>query len=156
MALRLRAVREHQDAFLVTEEEELARPIEVVRERLAAPDSVTLGAWLDDELVGSLGFLRQRRAKIDHKAEIWGMYVVPERRGAGVGRTLLVEAIRRLGTWKNLRQVQLAVTAHNKGALALYEALGFRTWGVEPGAMCVDGAELDEIHMWRSIPGEPV
>jgi RimJ/RimL family protein N-acetyltransferase len=44
-----------------------------------------------------------------------------------------------------VRQVHLCVSS--PAAAVLYQRLGFRTWGVEPAAMIVDGTLVDEKHM---------
>jgi RimJ/RimL family protein N-acetyltransferase len=48
---------------------------------------------------------------------------------------------------KKLRQLNLAVSAANKGAVKLYEDLGFSVFGTEPNAAFVNGKGYDEHHM---------
>ena len=50
-----------------------------------------------------------------------------------------------------MRQVHLRVNAANSAAIALYEAVGFRSFGLERGAMLIDGELHDEIMMARSV-----
>ncbi len=51
--------------------------------------------------------------------------VVPEFRGLGLGRALMLKALRGFAE-RRLRRVYLEVTAQNRPALALYQSLGFR------------------------------
>ena len=82
--LRLRALREHPESFLSSYEAERARPETEVAARLArsaeSPDDFILGCYVDDELVGMIGFSRDDREKQRHRGFIWGMHVeaIPE------------------------------------------------------------------------------
>ena len=77
--LRLRALREHPESFLSSYEAERARPETEVAARLArsaeSPDDFILGCYVDDELVGMIGFSRDDREKQRHRGFIWGMHV---------------------------------------------------------------------------------
>ena len=146
--LRLRALKEHPEAFGSSYEKESALPLEEVAGRLRrtseSPDDFALGAYRQSEMVGMVGFFRQRNDKERHKGSIWGMYVPAEGQGKGVGRALLTQAIERARLLTGLEQVGLAVVARNKRARSLYVSLGFETYGVEPNALFVDGEYLDE------------
>jgi RimJ/RimL family protein N-acetyltransferase len=48
-------------------------------------------------------------------------------------------------------QINLGVNAAHAEAVALYEAAGFISFGVERGFMLLDGRLLDEIHMVRTV-----
>lgn len=76
--------------------------------------------------------------------------MAPEARGQSVGRALLVQALALAATVPELLQVNLSVNAGNVAAIALYESLGFQTFGREPGALRIDGVLHDELHLfWR-------
>ena len=156
--LRLRALKEHPEAFGSSYEMESALPLQVVADRLRQSseslDDFTLGAYRQSELVGMVGFFRQRNEKERHKGNIWGMYVPSEEQGKGVGRALLTQAIERARLVPGLEQVGLAVVARNKRARSLYVSLGFETYGVEPNALFVDGEYLDEELMVLSLASD--
>ena len=103
------------------------------------------------ELCGIAGVGLDDHRKAAHKAWIWGVYVPEARRGQGIGRRLVEVAIahatapapRGLGA----RQVALSASERSEAALALYASLGFETWGIEPGALCIAGEYLAEHHM---------
>ena len=110
-----------------------------------------LGAFDEADLVGISGVYRESWRKLAHKAHVWGVYVAPALRGRGVSRQLLDAAITHASRMSGVRQLILGVNAQNRAALALYEALGFVRYGLEPGFLLVDGVLYDEIHMVRFL-----
>jgi ribosomal protein S18 acetylase RimI-like enzyme len=150
--LRLRALRDHPDAFGSSFDDEAARSLSTIAERLrataAAPDDVNLGAFVDGRLVGMVGFRREDYAKVRHRGYIWGMYTAPELRRQGIGRALLLEAVAHARGLPGLEQVNLSVVTRNSAARELYLALGFKIFGLERHALKLpDGDYLDEEHM---------
>ena len=151
-SLRLDALQEAPSAFGSSYAEEKDEPLHIVAERLSpAPGRGVLGAWVDDQLVGTLGFRRKTSVKQGHQAIIWGVYVAPQQRGQGIAQAMLSEALQFAQQQRGLRQIHLGVTTSNTPALRMYEAAGFRTYGTEPAALCVDGQLLDEYLMVRLI-----
>jgi ribosomal protein S18 acetylase RimI-like enzyme len=150
-ALRLRALEEHPEAFGASLEEDSALPMETVRARLAGGGQVVVGAFDGPRLVGMLGLYREARQKLAHKAHVWGMYVAPEVRSRGLGRRLLTAIIEEGRRMPGVELLQLVVVAGNTPAQSLYRALGFQTYGVEPRAMKIGGAYVDEELMVLSL-----
>ncbi len=147
-ALRLRGLKEHPDAFTSGHDEEAAKPLAATAARLA-PDAEgrMWGAFVDGTLVGAIGLLREAREKIRHKGEVFGMYVVRERAGQGVGTALLAHLIGEAGREPGLAQLTLTVTQTNVAARKLYEKFGFRSFGIEPRAIRVGDTCFDKNHM---------
>ena len=146
-ALRLRALKEHPEAFGSSYAEGVARPDAFYAARIADaahPDDFLLGAFEDGQLVGTLGFSRLDRDKDSHKGTLWGMHVAAERTGLGIGRALLLAAIERANQQAGLIQLHLAVVSENARAIGLYRSLGFESYGREPRALNVNGRYLDE------------
>ena len=151
--LRLRGLSECPSAFASSYEEECGLSLEEIGERLSPrPGRVTLGAFEEGRLVGILGLMRERHAKLAHKAFVWGMYVAPELRNRGIGRELVKEALKHAREMPGVRQVYLGVNAINLPAVNLYKSMGFEEFGREPGFMLLDGVLYDEIHMVRILP----
>ena len=144
-ALRLGGLRESPAAFGSTWEEEVERPLEAVAERLRGEaDSVVFGAFDEDgTLLGMGGVHREGKRKTRHRAGIWGMYVVPEARGCGIGRAVLQALVDHARTMDGVDRLELGVEAGNSGARALYAAFGFVTYGVHPDAYRADGRSWD-------------
>ncbi len=125
-ALRLRALREHPDAFGQSFEEEQTQSLEQVARQLCGglPHSFTLGALVAEQLVGIVTLSRFARRKTRHKAMLGGMYVAPEARGQGVGRALVATVIARAQAMDGLEDLTLAVTVGNPAARAFTSARG--------------------------------
>jgi len=148
-ALHLQGLREHPEAFLASFEEEQGRSVEQVFEQLRAssPENFHLGAFVEGQLVGIAHFARQEGGKVKHRAYIEAMYVVPERRGLGIGRALLEQLIAYARTQPGLEELGLWVIIGNERAQALYEAAGFRTFCIEPRSIKVGERYYDGAGM---------
>jgi RimJ/RimL family protein N-acetyltransferase len=145
---RAHALKVAPEAFGEALEEHLRQPVETTASRLREGDSnFVLGAFEGARLCGTVGFYQDPRIKRRQKGWIWGMFVDEPWRGSGVGRRLLEEAISRARELPEIRQIQLSVVATQTAARRLYSSLGFKSWGVEPRALFVDGRLLDEEHM---------
>jgi ribosomal protein S18 acetylase RimI-like enzyme len=151
-ALRLRALREHPDAFTSSYAEEREQPVEGAAQRLASHPF--WGAYQHAELYGFVGLQREPRAKNRHKATVMGMYVAPEVAGQGVGRALL-DALVRHARANGLESLVLTVTAGNERAQRLYASAGFRSFGIEPDAVRVEGRSFDKNHMHLDLRSTP-
>ena len=151
-ALRLRMLKIHPDAFTSSYEEDVEKPLSWVEQRLApgpvAPDDFVLGAFdAGDQLVGSIGFNVEGRAKQRHKGFIFGMYVAPEHVARGIGRALLERCIERARRETRVEQINLTVTASNERARKLYESAGFTAFGIEERAIKVGDTYFAKAHM---------
>jgi ribosomal protein S18 acetylase RimI-like enzyme len=148
--LRLRALREHPDAFTSSYEEESVKALDWSRQRLSrrpeAPHDFVLGAEAEGKLVGMVGMFVEQRMKVRHIGEVFGMYVAPEHAGAGFGRRLVDACIARARE-AGLERLRLTVTDSNGRAKALYERAGFRAFGVEPNAVKIGAHYFDKCHM---------
>ena len=151
-SLRLQALESEPQAFAESVEEHRRTPVADFAARLQVGDSFVLGAFEDGTLVGMAGFHRYDREKRRHKGLLWGMFVRPEHRGAGAGRALVSTLLEGAVALPGLMQVQLSVAATQPGARRLYASLGFRTFGIEPAALLVNGAYIDEEHMVWTAP----
>ena len=144
-AIRLRSLRDHPEAFGSAYEDEKDIPLEQTIERLNQPtvERFMLGAFIKDELSGIVGGYRDALRKSRHRAHIGAMYVAPEARGLGVGRALMIEAIRRLSAMDGVEELVLAASVGNDVARALYASLGFETAYIEPRNLKIDGRYYD-------------
>ncbi|MDF2724420.1 MAG: acetyltransferase [Paenibacillus sp.] len=148
-ALRLQALQLNPEAYGSTYEREAQFAIETVEERLQPVEGkFTLGAFDDNQaLVGIVTFVREQGIKMEHKGNIYGMFVAPQAREQRVGRSLLVELIRKAKTYAGMEQINLAVVSGNEAAKRLYQSLGFQVYGVERNALKHNGIYYDEDFM---------
>jgi L-amino acid N-acyltransferase YncA len=89
------------------------------------------------------------RPAYNHTAEI-SIYISPELRGKGLGRTLLGEALRMTASL-NIKTVVGFVFSHNEPSIRLLKSFGFEIWGRLP-----DVAEMDGKDYSLSILGKRV
>ena len=141
--IRLEGLGDSPDAFASTLEDEQDEPLDRFAARLA--NSFVLGAFQGPRLVGVAGFYVQPKPKHAHKGMLWGMYVRPEARRAGIGRQL-VEAIIRHARCR-VELLQLLVVSDNGPARRLYAGLGFVEYGVERHASKYRGEYHDDVLM---------
>lgn len=143
--LRLKALRDHPDAFGASVEDETARSPETTARRLGAgPANCLFGAFVGAELVGTAGFvIPDGSAKSRHKGLLVGVYVSPDHRGSALGRALVQRVIDHARG--HVMLLQAAVGAANTPALRLYDSLGFRQYGLEEKALLVGDTYVDEV-----------
>ncbi|KAB7673160.1 GNAT family N-acetyltransferase [Bacillus sp. B1-b2] len=146
--LRLTALKESPEAFLLTLEEELNRssPIKAVSTQLKDPFRMTIGCFNSEELIGTITLQREVYTKLKHKGNILLFYIKKEYRNQGLGRKMLQSVIA-LAKEHKLEQLILSVVSTNKKATNLYESFGFKIFGKELNALKYKGAYLDESHM---------
>jgi ribosomal protein S18 acetylase RimI-like enzyme len=149
---RLLALESAPTAFGDSVAEHRQHTVESFAERLGAgAGSFVLGAFQGSELIGTAGFYREPRAKHHHTGIIWGVFVAAAHRGEKIGQALVAAIIERARTLPGVEKVQLTVSAAQPYARNLYVSLGFKTYGVEPRAMCVDGRYFDEDRMFLDL-----
>lgn len=133
-----------------------ARPLAVYRRRARrswTEDGAELVAVIDGRVVGGVRVVREEHPAVHHVAS-FGLLVLADHRGRGIGRALLAEAIRwaeRVG----VRKLELAVYPDNGAAIALYRAHGFVEEGRLRGHSHRPDGFSDEVLMGRWIGGDP-
>lgn len=149
--LRLKALKESPEAFGASYEEEMNISLDkhILRFKsdfiVPPEENFILGAFDDyDNIIGIVGFRRERREKLRHKSNVWGMYVMPELRKNGIGKLLLSELLNKSKLLEGLEQVNLSVVSSNLNAKKLYMSLGFETYGLEKNALKVGEQFFDE------------
>jgi ribosomal protein S18 acetylase RimI-like enzyme len=148
--LRLRALWEFPQAFTSSYEEDEKVPLEDSEKRLSSEHRKFWGAFDGSELCGMVGLECETRAKNRHKAKVVGMYVAQEQMGRGIGGSLmraLIDDARGAG----LELLVLTVTQAEGRAPRLYERSGFRSFGIEPRAIKVDGRAYAKNHMYLEL-----
>jgi len=142
------------DAFTSDAETERSKPASAYLPRFAVPGDparFTLGAWMDDRLVGAISCERDERLKVRHIGHIVGMMVRPQMQGQGVGRELLKACIAQACTLDEIDVLTLSVTSSNASAIALYEHAGFTRYGQLPQAIKIGGQYLGKDLMMLAL-----
>jgi ribosomal protein S18 acetylase RimI-like enzyme len=112
-----------------------------------------IGAAPESRLVGNAGAFRERGAKYRHRARIWGVYVTPRVRGAGVAGQLVDEVIAQIPLrLPGVDWVDLQVWSENPAAIRLYQSRGFERVASLVDHIRVAGRAVDELLMTRRIP----
>jgi GNAT superfamily N-acetyltransferase len=143
LPLRLDALRRHPEAFGADVSEE---SLETMDRLIGRHPSLTLGGFDGDGMIGMAGLVAGTRVKQRHVGHIYGVYVLPPWRGSGLARALMAGLIGHART-VGLGTLILSVTRGNGTAEQFYRALGFRSYGVQPRALCVGGVYYDADQM---------
>jgi ribosomal protein S18 acetylase RimI-like enzyme len=152
--LRREMLLEAPWAFMATPDHDLGCDALAVASALGEAENLIVA--VDDEagrLLAAAGVIRSRREKTRHRATIWGVYTTPAHRRRGLAGEVTRAAIEAARAWPGVTLIGLSVSERAAEAQRLYAQLGFRTWGVEPEALCVDGRAYAEHHMALSIGG---
>jgi ribosomal protein S18 acetylase RimI-like enzyme len=134
LVIKLESLQNSPEAFASSYEEEKDQPVEKYKNRFESKDSFTFGAFEKAELVGVIILVKEKLFKLSHRANIIAMYISPEKRGFGVGKALLEEAIKKAKNLDGVEQVYLTVVTTNEPAKRLYSLLGFEVFGIEKRA----------------------
>ncbi len=145
--IRLEALKKSPDSFGSDFASENGNPPEWFADHLSTSD--VFGAFHGEELLGIAGFQAGQTAKRAHKGAIWGVYVRPKARSAGVARRL-VEAVLDHAKGR-VEQVNLAVDRGNMHARRLYTSLGFVEYGLEKNALKIGDRYLDDVLMAKAL-----
>lgn len=150
--LRLRALRDHPDAFGEPYESAAAQTPAQIYDRaitmwIGGDNRVFIALTWDLVPIGMLGIRRETRPREQHRMGVWGVYVAPEYRGLGVAAKLMELALNHARSLTSVLQVHLTVVSANQRARAAYERHGFQLWGTMPRAEILGDTVLDYDHM---------
>lgn len=146
-AIRLEGLKNRPEAFGSSFEEEQHFTINLFKSRIQSEFAFTFGAFENEALAGVATLVKETKVKLKHKASIFAMYVSPYYRGKGIGKELMLEAIKKAKQLNDIEQLQLSVVSTNQSAKQLYTSLGFSDYGHEKRALKADGVYYDEDHM---------
>lgn len=157
--LMLHAYAQHPEAFTSSAAERERLPLSWWEARLSGgPDApeIVIGALVPaangkPALAGVVGLTFEEREKARHKCTLFGMYVAPQHRKAGLGDMLVRAALQHARARSGVRLVQLTVTEGNDAAYGLYARHGFVQYGLEPLAVAVGDGYVAKCHMWCDL-----
>ncbi|WP_221390879.1 GNAT family N-acetyltransferase [Dyadobacter sp. NIV53] len=115
------------------------------------PYSFTIAALdASEKLMGVVSFQRlvENRKKLQHKGQIFKMYVSNENGRKNIGTTLLKYVIERVkNDLPDIEQINLNVATKNEKAKQLYQKLGFEHFGTERNAFKFNDIYYDDDYM---------
>ncbi len=122
-----------------------------------APGKVDLSlvAERDGKLVGSAGLHPVGPALRRRHVMTFGISVVPEACGQGVGTALLQAICDYADRWMGALRIELTVYVDNAAAIALYRKFGFAVEGRHGAYAMRDGSFVDAFTMARFHPAPP-
>ena len=144
--IRLESLERCPTAFLETPEHFLAKTDEQHFARFKSNDIL---GFKDAQgaLLGTVGFYVELEERMQHRGQLWAVYVRPPHRGKGIASALMEAVMAHAKT--KVSQVHLSVETENHSAIALYKKHGFTIYGTEPKAVCVNGKYYDDHLMVR-------
>jgi RimJ/RimL family protein N-acetyltransferase len=141
--LRLTALASSPEAFGSSHEEEASLSIDRFRAHVVSDGpSAVFGAFAGSRLIGMAGFAANERVKRRHKGTLWGVFLMPEWRGRGLGDRLVGRVVEHAAG--HVLILQAAVVTTNQRARQVYARLGFVPYGVERQALLIDGRFYDD------------
>ncbi|MFB5660986.1 GNAT family N-acetyltransferase [Alteribacillus sp. HJP-4] len=144
LQLRFEALQNSPEAFSSSYEEEKDHSVEKYEERFQSQDLFTFGAFENKELIGTVTLVKEKKLKLKHRTNIFAMYVSPDKRGNGAGKSLLLEAIKKAEELEEIEQIYLTVVSTNDPAKRLYSSLGFKIYGKDKRSIKLDDTYFDE------------
>jgi len=148
-----RAVSSMEESGLAREADEIdADYVRMFLEK-AGRNGVTLGAFLDERLVGEIHAARLGPRQFDHVLSDLTVAVHPEAQGRGVGSRLFAGFFASVADLSpTVTRIELMVRAGNAHAIRLYERLGFVAEGRFAGRVRLRGGRIeDDIAMARRL-----
>lgn len=121
-----------------------------IAERTSEGSEIIFTAEAEGALAGMAGVYRPSAPKARHSGMVWGVYVRPAWRGQGLSEGL-VNACVAWARAQGITILRLAVITENTAAIRAYVRCGFRVYGVEARALCVDGVCYDELLMHQEL-----
>ena len=112
--------------------------------------SCILGAFTQ-QLVGALGLFRELDPR--DRAQLWGLYVTPKQRRAGLGLSLVSTAYDRVRRMNGVVRLQLRVAVACPEAIRLFERFGFERSG-SSDATEAEGPVDEDVWMLLELPDE--
>ncbi len=139
-------LREPDEINLTTKQEQ-----EFIEARIKSERELMLIATIDGKYVGNCALMSVGRYKrCSHRCEI-AIALYKDYCGCGIGK-LLMETVLSMAKSLGYEQAELEVISDNKGAIILYEKLGFQKYGHFPHNMkYADGTYADADWMMKIL-----
>ncbi len=151
--VRLKGLQLHPEAFGTGAEDwsnVTNLQVRLLLEKTSSDDFV-LGAFQNNKLTGVIGFKREKKHSVGHKATIWGLVVLPEFRNQGIGNDLLKALIDKATSNKEIMYVRALVTVTEVNAISIFESNGFTKYGLEHRGIKEGKKYYDQSYLMLNI-----
>ncbi|MGA3600749.1 GNAT family N-acetyltransferase [Lysinibacillus agricola] len=144
-----------EEDFLITTVEEFQQTIDGqkkwIQAKLANERETIFIVQYEEKIVGWLMFQSPQRKRLAHTGT-FGMMVLKEYRGLGIGKLLLEKLI----TWAEhnpyIEKISLGVFSTNERAIALYKKMGFVEEGRKINEIKLhDNEYIDDVLMYKMV-----
>ncbi|MEX3745914.1 MULTISPECIES: GNAT family N-acetyltransferase [Lysinibacillus] len=144
-----------EEDFLITTVEEFQQTIdgqkEWIQAKLANERETIFIALYEEKMVGWLMFQSPHRKRLAHTGT-FGMMVLKEYRGLGIGKLLLEKIIMWAEHNPYIEKISLGVFSTNERAIALYKKMGFVEEGRKINEIKLhDNEYIDDVLMYKMV-----
>jgi len=145
---RLDALRLEPEAFAADYKIRKEKPLSHFEQRVNyKANYFIMGAFVEDELIGTVGFYAETAPKLQHRGNIWGVFVYPDHRKKGIAKAMFQATLKAVEQLSEIKQLHLGVAEYKTPALRLYKSFGFKTYATEPRTLFVNGQYINEQMM---------
>lgn len=147
--LRLISLQTDPDSFISTFETEKDLPERYFANRiirsLIPPSFGYWGVFKHASLIAYAQLSREQLPKASHLANIYEVFVLPEWRQQGIGKSLIQHLLAVCIHHPDIEQVYLKTTSTNQAAINLYQILGFKQVYIRHNTIKSGTVYADEI-----------
>ncbi|OJJ22792.1 hypothetical protein BKI52_00120 [marine bacterium AO1-C] len=145
--IRLECLKHYPQSFASSYEDQSALSQLVFEKHILEnnQNQFVVGAFDQDQLIGISAFAREPKAKRAHEGSIIQVYIKPAYQGKQIGKHLLSQVIKAAFAITEIEQLIISAGNENKGALRLYEHLGFEQYGVHKHYMKIADGQYHDI-----------
>lgn len=149
--LRHEALQNDPDAFASEYSIEKAYTVPDYEKQLEQTDTLTLGAFDQERLVGMATLVKETLPKMRHRATLQSVYVTRAYRGRKISRLMIEELENRARGEGVVKKFYLYVMVTNQPATQAYQKMGFEIYGRDREAMKEGDRYVDEYLMAKFI-----
>lgn len=144
-----------EEIFQLTSSEEfnltVADEVKWINSHSEKPNAIIFIAEIENKIIGLLDFSSGHRRRIAHTGE-FGMSVLKEYRGLGVGTALLTSLVDWAQKHDKIEKINLMVHSTNTTAIAAYKKMGFAVEGVRQKDLKYSASEyVDTVLMGKFV-----
>lgn len=149
-AIRRESLATAPDAFISKIEDFDREDPEIERQRYLSstaasnPNRMIVGAWIDDQIKGTMGMARFGHAGFEHQMVIWGVFVSLTARGLGLAEAMMHHLFEEGAKVAGVKELVLGVMQSNTGAIRFYEKVGMQPFTPAANSPLLEDAILEE------------